>query len=287
MTTRLRCGNRELDLSRPRVMGILNVTPDSFSDGGCFVLRDAALAHARRMVAEGAAIIDVGGESTRPGAAPVGEQEELDRVMPLVESLVREVDVAISVDTSTAAVMRAAARAGAHLLNDVRALGRPGALNVAAASGLPVCLMHMRGQPATMQQAPVYGDVVAEVRDFLRERIDACMAAGIARDRLVVDPGFGFGKTLAHNLALLDRLGELLSLGVPVLAGLSRKSMVGAVLADAVGLRPADLRLHGSVGAAVIAAMQGARILRVHDVGPTADALAMVAAVQHQRESRP
>lgn len=280
MTRILRCGNRELDLSRPCVMGILNVTPDSFSDGGCHGSRDAALAHARRMLAEGAAIIDVGGESTRPGAAPVSLQEELDRVLPVVEALVRECDVCVSVDTSTPEVMRAAAAAGAHLLNDVRALRRAGALDAACASGLPVCLMHMQGEPGVMQQAPHYDDVVADVAAFLRERMDACIAAGIPHGRLLVDPGFGFGKSLAHNLALLRDLEALAGLGAPVLVGVSRKSMIGAVL----GGRPVAERLHGSVGAAVVAAMKGAAILRVHDVGPTVDALAVVAALSGEAE---
>lgn len=271
----LRCGNRELDLSSPRVMGILNVTPDSFSDGGSHASVDSAFAHARRMVDEGAAIIDVGGESTRPGAPAVPVQQEMDRVMPVLERIVRELDVCVSVDTSTPAIMAAAAASGAHLVNDVRALRRDGALQAAADTGLPVCLMHMQGEPSAMQQAPRYDDVVQEVVAFLRQRMDACIAAGIGRDRLLVDPGFGFGKTVAHNLALLRRLDEFSRLGVPVLAGLSRKSMIGAML----GGRPVDGRLHGSVAAAVIAALNGAAILRVHDVGPTVDALAVVAAL--------
>ncbi|MFP5382992.1 MAG: dihydropteroate synthase [Gammaproteobacteria bacterium] len=274
MTEILVCGNRTLDLSRPRVMGILNVTPDSFSDGGRFGMPDAALARAAAMVAEGADLIDVGGESTRPGAAQVSVAEELDRVMPVVERIVLELDVCVSVDTSTPAVMRAAAAAGAHLLNDVRALRRAGALEAARDTGLPVCLMHMSGEPDTMQQDPYYDDVVAEVRDFLLQRVAACVAGGIPRARLVLDPGFGFGKTLEHNLALLRRLDELVGAGLPVLAGLSRKSMIGALL----GGRPVGERLHGSVAAAMVAAMRGACILRVHDVGPTADALKVLAA---------
>lgn len=283
MIRTLACGNRRLDLSRPRVMGILNVTPDSFSDGGRHATVTAALAHARRMVAEGADLIDVGGESTRPGAAPVSVQQEIDRVVPVVERIAREIDTCISVDTSTPEVMCAAAAAGAHLLNDVRALARPGALAAAASSGLPVCLMHMRGEPGTMQQAPRYDDVVAEVMAYLRARMAACEAAGMATDRLLVDPGFGFGKNLAHNLALLTRLQEFAALGVPLLVGLSRKSMIGAVLGDAAGApRPVDGRLQGSVAAAVVAAMKGAAIIRVHDVAATADALALVAALQQQ-----
>lgn len=276
----LRCGNREIDLSRPCVMGILNVTPDSFSDGGRYAGIDAALRQAVRMQEEGAAFIDVGGESTRPGAAVVSTQQELDRVLPVVERIVREIDVCVSVDTSTPEVIREIAAAGAHLVNDVRALQRPGALAAAQASGLPVCLMHMQGEPGSMQQSPQYGDVVADVRGFLRERVAACVAAGIGGDRLLVDPGFGFGKTLAHNLALLARLGEVAD-DLPLLVGLSRKSMIGALLAgEGRPPRPVDERLHGSVAAAVVAAMKGATILRVHDVAPTVDALSVVAAVQ-------
>lgn len=275
MTEILVCGNRALDLSRPRVMAILNVTPDSFSDGGRFGAPGAALARAAGMVAEGADLIDVGGESTRPGAAPVSVAEELDRVMPVVERIVRELDVCVSVDTSAPAVMREAAAAGAHLLNDVRALRRVGALEAARDTGLPVCLMHMSGEPDNMQRDPHYEDVVTEVRDFLLGRVAACVAAGIPQTRLVLDPGFGFGKTLEHNLALLSRLDELVGAGLPVLAGLSRKSMIGALL----GGRPVGERLHGSVAAAMVAAMRGACILRVHDVGPTADALKVLTAI--------
>lgn len=280
---RLVYGNREFDLARPRVMGILNVTPDSFSDGGLWVATQAAVARARQMVAEGADIIDVGGESTRPGALPVSEQEEMDRALPVVEVIAREIDTCISVDTSSPRLMREAARAGAHMINDVRALQRDGALASAAAGGLAVCLMHMRGEPATMQQQTSYGDVVSEVNAFLQARLDACVAAGISRNRLLVDPGFGFGKTLAQNIELLRRMGEFSVLGVPVLAGVSRKSMVGAMLADANGPRPVGGRLYGSVAAAVLAAANGASILRVHDVAATADALAVFAAIQ-QRE---
>jgi dihydropteroate synthase len=274
MTT-LRCGHHTLDLTRARVMGILNVTPDSFSDGGDFATREAALRHARQMVADGADLIDLGGESTRPGAPPVSVAEELDRVIPVIEALAGELAVPVSVDTSKPEVMRAAVAAGAGLINDVAALRRPGALAVAAALRVPVCLMHMQGEPGTMQQDPTYGDVVAEVTAFLAGRLAACEAAGIPRERLLVDPGFGFGKTLAHNLALLRGLPRLASLGVPVLAGLSRKSMIGALL----GGVPVGERLHGSVAAAVLAVERGAAIVRVHDVGPTVQALRIVAAV--------
>ncbi len=256
-------------------MGILNVTPDSFSDGGDFTTCETALQHARRMVAEGADLIDVGGESTRPGARPVSVEEELDRVVPVIEALAAELAVPVSVDTSKPEVMRAAVAAGAGLINDVAALRRPGALAAASALGVPVCLMHMQGEPGTMQQDPTYGDVVADVANFLAERIAACGAAGIPRERLLVDPGFGFGKTLGHNLALLRGLPRLAALGVPVLAGLSRKSMIGALL----GGVPVGERLHGSVAAAVLAVERGAAIVRVHDVGPTVQALRVLAAV--------
>jgi dihydropteroate synthase len=274
--TILHCGTHTLDLARPRVMGILNVTPDSFSDGGRFLDRAAALAQGRALVAEGADILDVGGESTRPGAAPVSVQEELDRVIPVIEALAGELPVPLSVDTSKPEVMRAAVAAGASLINDVAALRRPGALAAAAEAGVPVCLMHMQGEPGTMQREPSYRDVVTEVRNFLAARIGACEAAGIPRDRLLVDPGFGFGKTLAHNLALLRDLPALRSLGVPVLAGLSRKSMIGALLDGA----PVGERLYGSLAAAVLAVERGAAIVRVHDVAPTVQALRIVAAVR-------
>lgn len=275
MTRLLHCGQRTLDLARPQVMAILNVTPDSFSDGGAYATVEAALVQAAGFCRAGATIVDIGGESTRPGATPVSAQQELDRVLPVLTRIVAECDVCVSVDTSTPEVMIAAAAAGAHLLNDVRALQRDGALAAAAVSGLPVCLMHMQGEPGTMQLAPQYRDVVAEVQDFLRQRVTACVQAGIGRERLLIDPGFGFGKSLADNLALLARLNEFAAQGLPVLAGLSRKSMIGQLL----GGRPVSERMHGSVAAAVYAAMQGARILRVHDVAPTVDALAVVAAL--------
>jgi dihydropteroate synthase len=272
--TVLDCGGRPLDLSRPRVMGILNVTPDSFSDGGRFTNPERALARGRRMLEEGAAIIDVGGESTRPGARPVGEQQELDRVVPVIEALSRELDLPLSVDTAKPAVMRAAVAAGAGLVNDVLALGEPGALEAAGDLGVPVCLMHMQGRPRSMQQAPYYEDVVGEVRDFLAERIAACLAAGIPRARLLADPGFGFGKTLDHNLILLRNLDRMRVLGVPLLVGISRKSMIGTLVG-----RPPNERLAGSLAAAVLAVRAGARVVRTHDVGPTVDALTIVAAV--------
>jgi len=269
------CGDKRLLLDSPRVMGILNVTPDSFSDGGRFVSRDAAVRQAWLMVEAGADLVDVGGEATRPGAPPVGEAEELARVVPVIESLAKALPVPVSVDTSKPAVMRAAADAGAGLINDVYALRQVGALPAAQATGLPVCLMHMQGEPRTMQSEPQYADVVAEVRGFLRQRVQACCQAGIPRERLLVDPGFGFGKTLEHNIRLLRQLGRLLPLGLPLVVGISRKSMIGRIL----GGRPVDQRLYGSLAAAVIAALAGALILRVHDVGPTIDALKVVRAL--------
>nr|WP_255858819.1 dihydropteroate synthase [Bacterioplanoides sp. SCSIO 12839] len=268
----LQCGQRSLDLSQAQVMGILNVTPDSFSDGGRFNSLDAALRKAEQMMRDGAAIIDIGGESTRPGAEPVTLQQELDRVIPVVEAIATELDVVISVDTSTAEVIRQASTAGAHLINDVRALQRDGALQAAAESGLPVCLMHMQGDPKTMQNDPDYDDVVEDVKSFLADRIQACENAGIQRNSILLDPGFGFGKTYEHNFQLLNRLDALESLGLPLLVGLSRKRMIGT----ATGCEQADQRVSGSVSGAVISAMKGARILRVHDVKATAEALAVV-----------
>jgi len=269
----LRCGPKTLDLSRPVVMGVLNVTPDSFSDGGHFLLVEAAVAHGVRLAEEGAAIIDIGGESTRPGAAPVSVDEELRRVVPVVERLRAATQAVISVDTSKPEVIREAVAAGAGLINDVRALAEPGALEAAAASGCAVCLMHMQGDPRTMQRAPSYVDVVKEVKAFLDEHVQRCRAAGVSSDRIAVDPGFGFGKTLEHNLELLRRLRELHD-ELPVLVGLSRKSMVGTLTG-----RGAGERVHGSIALAVIAALNGARIVRAHDVAATVDALKMVAAV--------
>ncbi|MFQ2382299.1 dihydropteroate synthase [Aeromonas dhakensis] len=257
-----------LSLERPHVMGILNVTPDSFSDGGHFNQLERAMTHARQMVAEGATLIDIGGESTRPGAPDVSEQEELDRVLPVVEHMVRELDVMISLDTSKAAVMREGCAAGAHLINDVRALLEPGALAAAAVADVPVCLMHMQGQPRTMQAEPHYDDLLGEVRAFFDERIAACLTAGIAREQLLLDPGYGFGKTLAHNYQLLAQQESLLDYQLPLLVGMSRKSMIGNLLG-----RPVDERLAGSLACALVGMQRGARIIRVHDVRATMDTL--------------
>lgn len=260
------CG-RELDLSQPRIMGILNITPDSFSDGSRFNQVDRALFHAEKMITEGAAIIDVGGESTRPGAAYVSEQEELDRVVPVIEQLSQKLDVMISIDTYKPAVMAAACQAGAHLINDIKALQEPDALKVAAQSQALICLMHMQGEPQSMQNHPVYKDVVEEISYFLNNRVAECLAAGIASEKLLLDPGFGFGKTLEQNYELLGRLNEVQS-DYPLLIGVSRKSMIGNLLNRSV-----DERLAGSIGAALYALAQGARIIRVHDVQATCDAV--------------
>lgn len=263
-------------------MGVLNVTPDSFSDGGQFLEPAAAVARAAEMLRQGAHIIDVGGESTRPGAAPVSEQEEIRRVVPVIRALCGDLGVAVSVDTSKPAVMQAAVRAGACLVNDVRALTEPGALQAAADSGAMICLMHMRGQPRTMQDNPVYRDVVGEVRGFLLERAQRCLDAGVESERLILDPGFGFGKTLVHNITLLERLDVLAGLGWPVLVGLSRKSMIGTLTGQ-----PQDQRLAGSIAAAVIAVMRGARIVRTHDVQATVDALKVVDALRGASRENP
>jgi len=273
--TRLPCGNRVLDLSRTHVMGILNITPDSFSDGGRFAKRDLALRHAAEMVAAGATLIDVGGESTRPGAGAVSSVEELERVAPIVEAISRELDVVISVDTSTPAVIRETARLGAGLINDVRSLRRDGALDAAVATGLPVCLMHMRGEPTDMQDDPHYDNLVGEVSSFLQERMDACIAAGIAVEKIILDPGYGFAKTLEHNLSLFKHMEALLLLGRPLLVGVSRKSMIGKVLD-----KPVDQRLYGALALAGMAMIKGARIVRVHDVPETVDVVRMIAAVE-------
>ena len=262
------CAARRLDLSQPRIMGILNVTPDSFSDGGRFNRLDDALRRAETLVEQGADMLDIGGESTRPGAQPVTELEEIDRVVPVIEAVAARSEVPISIDTSKPGVMRAAVAAGACLINDVNALRADGALAVAAGAGVPVCLMHMQGEPRSMQKSPRYADVVAEVRDFLLARAQACMAAGIARDDIWIDPGFGFGKTLQHNLDLLRHLPTLVETGFPVLIGISRKSMLGALTG-----RDVDRRLAGSLAAALLALQRGALILRVHDVPETLDVL--------------
>jgi dihydropteroate synthase len=267
------CGRHTLDLSRPRVMGIVNITPDSFSDGGRFFDPARALAHARALHADGAHIVDVGGESTRPGAEPVSEATELERVLPIVECLASEGAI-VSIDTTKPAVMRAAIDAGASMVNDVRALQEPGALQAASRHEVAVCLMHMQGAPRTMQQAPAYDDVVREVGDFLLARAQACEDAGVARERIVIDPGFGFGKTVDHNLELLRRLDEISALGYPVVAGLSRKATIGRLTGRDVGNRMA-----GSLAAALAAVERGASIVRVHDVRETVDALAVWQAI--------
>jgi dihydropteroate synthase len=267
------CGTFQLDLARPRVMGIVNVTPDSFSDGGQFNTADKAIAHGLSLVEQGADILDIGGESTRPGATPVPLDEELKRVIPVIKAL-HDVGVPLSIDTYKPEVMRAAIDAGVHIVNDVCALQEPHALEIVAASKVGVCLMHMQGRPQTMQSDPQYHDVVHEVASFLNERLQAAEQAGIARSRIVLDPGFGFGKRTAHNLALLNGLGEIKSLGLPLLIGLSRKSVLGQVVGSDV-----DERVHASIAASVVAVMKGASIVRVHDVKATVDALKIVTAV--------
>jgi dihydropteroate synthase len=274
----LDCRGRRLKLDTPIVMGVLNVTPDSFSDGGAFTTLERAREQAQRMVSEGASIIDVGGESTRPGASGVSAEEECRRILPVIELLAATLPVPISVDTSKPEVMHAAVASGAGMINDVRALREPGALAAASRSGVPICLMHMQGEPRTMQVVPHYDDVLAEVAGFLRQRIEACVGAEIPRERLLIDPGFGFGKTLAHNLTLLAHLDALLSLNVPLVVGLSRKSMIGTLTGRAVGDRS-----EGSIAAATLAAWNGAHIIRAHDVAGTVDALAIVSALRAGR----
>jgi len=276
---KLRCGDRVLDLACTRVMGVLNTTPDSFSDGGQFLDLDVALKRASDMHSQGAAIIDVGGESTRPGAVKVSLQQELDRVIPVVESIAKNIDVCISVDSSSPQVMLAAKKAGAHMLNDVRALQRKDAVHAAKSVELPVCLMHMQGEPDTMQKNPAYAGVLDDIYVYLAKRIQACNQAGIANDQILIDPGFGFGKTAAHNYQLLAKLERFKTLGVPVLVGLSRKSMIGAAL----GGSDVSGRVIGSVAGAVIAAMNGAHIVRVHDVQETFEALEIVKATKRQQ----
>lgn len=268
---------RELDMASSHVMGILNVTPDSFSDGGQYNTVDMAVQRARQMVADGAAFVDVGGESTRPGAAPVSEQEELDRVCPVVEAIAREVDAVISVDTSTPSVMRETAWLGAGLINDVRGLEREGAVAAANDTGLPVCLMHMKGAPESMQANPEYRHVVRDVATYLMDRVRVCESAGIPAEKILLDPGFGFGKTLEHNLQLLAALEQLKVLGYPLLVGMSRKTMLGHITGRDVGER-----LPASLAAATIAALKGASVIRVHDVRETVDAVKVVEAMRAQ-----
>ncbi len=272
------CGRFQLDLSKPRVMGIVNVTPDSFSDGGKFNTTEKAIEHALQLVEEGAEILDIGGESTRPGATPVPLDEELKRVIPVIEGL-RDVGVPLSIDTYKPQVMQAAITAGADIVNDVCALREPHALEIVAASKAGVCLMHMQGRPQTMQADPQYDNVVSEVRNFLKARLDAAEQAGIDRSRIVLDPGFGFGKRTAHNLTLLNHLNDIQALGLPLLIGLSRKSVLGQVVGSSV-----DERIHASIAASVVSVMKGANIVRVHDVKPTIDALKIVQAVMNEKQ---
>ena len=275
---KLNCNGKILDLGSPGVMGILNVTPDSFSDGGRYLHRDAAVTQALQMEKDGAAIVDVGGESTRPGARPVALQEELDRVIPVIEVLRDTLSIPVSIDTSKPEVMAAAVQAGAGLINDVNALRSKGAVEQAAKLAVPVCLMHMQGQPDTMQQAPRYDSVLDEISAFLTERIDACVAQWIPHEQLLIDPGFGFGKALEHNLELLRRLRELEKLGCPLLVGLSRKSMLGTLTC-----REAEQRVAASVAAALLAVERGASVVRVHDVAETVDALKILEAVSREQ----
>lgn len=273
------CGGRSLDFSKPVIMGVINTTPDSFSDGGTLYSGnkldvERAFVRARQMFESGARILDVGGESTRPGAKPVSAEQEADRVLPLLRTIVAELDVVVSIDTSSPRLMIDAAAAGAGMLNDVRALGREGALASAASTGLPVCLMHMQGNPDTMQSAPHYDDVVKEVGAYLDARVEACAAAGIGRDRIILDPGFGFGKAVEHNLKLLKALPQLAMRGMPVLAGFSRKSMIAKLIG-----RDVDSRMAASLALAVMAVERGANIIRTHDVAETVDAVAMAVAL--------
>ncbi|MCM2368590.1 dihydropteroate synthase [Proteus terrae] len=270
----------ELNLSTPQVMGILNVTPDSFSDGGTHNSLNDAVNHAAKLIAEGASIIDIGGESTRPGASDVSIDEELQRVVPVVEAIRQRFDVWISVDTSKAQVITESANAGASIINDIRSLQEPGALEAAVKTGLPVCIMHMQGDPKTMQQSPHYENVVMDVDRFLQENIQRCVDAGIEKNQIILDPGFGFGKNLEHNYQLLAHLSELHHFGLPILAGMSRKSMVGQLLNV-----PPQERVAGSVACAVIAAIQGAQIIRVHDVKETIDAMKVVQATLSAKEN--
>jgi dihydropteroate synthase len=269
------CGSYQLNLTRPHIMGIVNVTPDSFSDGGKYTSVEQAVVHALQLIEEGADILDIGGESTRPGATPVPLSEELSRVIPVIQALRKVANVPISIDTYKPEVMREAINAGADIVNDVRALQEHGALEIVAASSAGVCLMHMQGMPQTMQQDPVYHDVVGEVKDFLTVRMHAAINAGISAERITLDPGFGFGKRTIHNIALIQHLEKLAEIGLPLLVGLSRKSVLGAITGQ-----DENQRLHAGLAASVISAMKGAKILRVHDVKATADALKVVAAIQ-------
>jgi dihydropteroate synthase len=268
------CGKFQLDLTTPRVMGIVNVTPDSFSDGGKFTATNLAIEHALKLVEEGATILDIGGESTRPNAVPVSLQEELDRVIPVIEALAKQINIPISIDTYKPQVMQAAIAAGASMVNDVRALQEEGALEIVAKSNMGICLMHMQGTPQSMQDNPLYQNVTNEVKNFLKKRLEANIHAGIARERILLDPGFGFGKTREHNITLIQQLESFAELGQPLLVGLSRKSVLGQVTGNDV-----DARLYASIAAAVISAMKGARILRVHDVRATVEALKVVTAI--------
>jgi len=275
----LNCPNSTLDLSTPQVMGILNVTPDSFSDGGKFAHFEHALAQVERMIADGATIIDIGGESTRPGALVVSDEDELARVIPILKAIKQRFNVFVSIDTSKASVMNAAIAAGADIINDVRALQNEGCLTAIAQSNVPVCLMHMQGLPQTMQDSPSYDNIINEIKAFFHQRIEACVDAGIARERIILDPGFGFGKTLEQNFHLLANLSLFRQFGLPLLAGLSRKSMLGNLLE-----RDVEQRLAGSISAAILAAEQGTHIIRVHDVQATVDALKVLKAVTaHQK----
>jgi dihydropteroate synthase len=274
INTQFLCGKFQLDLTRPHVMGIVNVTPDSFSDGGKHASVDLAVEHALQLIAEGADILDIGGESTRPGADPVGLDEELRRVIPVIEALSKVTTAPLSIDTYKPEVMRAAIQAGADIVNDICALREDGALEIVANSNAGVCLMHMQGIPQTMQVNPQYGDVVSEVKQFLTDRVEACLAHGITKERIMLDPGFGFGKTTAHNVALIQHLNSFVELGFPLLVGLSRKSVLGRIAGG-----DEQQRLHAGLAASVISVMKGAKIVRVHDVKATVDALKVVAAV--------
>jgi dihydropteroate synthase len=273
------CGKFQLNLNRPHVMGIVNVTPDSFSDGGKYSAMDAAITHALQLVEEGADILDIGGESTRPKAIPVDLQEELDRVIPVIAALAKQINIPISIDTYKPQVMQAAIAAGASIVNDVRALQEDGALEVVANSNVGVCLMHMQGTPQTMQDNPYYDNVVSDVKAFLADRLRVSIHAGIRAGRILLDPGFGFGKTRAHNITLIQQLESLTELGQPLLVGLSRKSVLGQVTGNDV-----DARLYASIAASVIATQKGAKILRVHDVRATVEALKVVSAIDEKNE---